>query len=105
MPDLRGVPHLGRLEGVVLGDDDVDFEHAALVRRPLRTDHGALEVSQVLRVDRLGSDARSLVVLADRLELLQQPPVDVRHGYWWCCRRCRCSLLAGDSNCRSSAVR
>lgn len=87
MPDLCGELHDGGLEGVVVGDPNVDVVGGAMVGSVWRAAEDALEVGQVVEcvgtglglVQRLEGDARVRVFL-DILDLLDQAAVSVgRH--------------------------
>ena len=78
MPNLGQELHFWRLEGVGLGDDDVNLEHAPVVHGPL----GSLDLAEKMAIaagarHNAGRDSAG-VVLGNLCQLLQYTPFCLR---------------------------
>ena len=80
MPDLGLELHLGRLKGVLGGDDDIDLKNASFVWSAFRALYCSLEVFGILIVHGDCSNARSLVILAHFGQFLCKSRCLGRHG-------------------------
>ena len=87
-----GVPYLGvelddgRLERVAVWDLDIDRVLAASVGGVGGRGEGALQVQQIVLLNRLGEDARVVLVAPDVVQLLEDSPLLwARHGGWLGC--------------------
>lgn len=82
MPDFGVELHDGRLEGVHVGDSNIDLEVTASVRGVGRAGEGALKVGEVGIVDGLGEDAGVVFIALDVGELLGNTALSCRRHGW-----------------------
>lgn len=89
MPHFRIELHDWRLEGVHVGDLDVDCVSSAGVGGIWRAWEGALEMCEVASIDRRCEDTRVVLVLLYIAELLEDATLAcARHCedvLWFCC--------------------
>jgi hypothetical protein len=81
-------PDLGRVHGVVVGEEELELEHAALVRRSVRSMYLDVKVAEVVVV-RDGADARN--GLGHETLRLLDDSLGQRHGIG-----CVCACVVGD---------
>lgn len=83
MPYFRFKLHPGRLEGILVVEQDANHVFATGVRRVSRPQKPALEGRQRRLVHGRSVDAGVVLVLSQVLQLLHDPTISaVRHGDW-----------------------
>ena len=81
VPDLCNELHLGRLEWVLVGNGNVDFEDTILVDSAGRPEDGSFQMPQIARNDGSRLYSRRFILL-DCFQFLYQTSLLVGHGYF-----------------------